>query len=176
MLAWAVRTIFLWSVVGVACVVAWSNRAIILPREAPVVAAQQQAVHAAPTPKRPVDNTLNFRTDNRGHVMLEAAVNGAPVRFMVDTGASYVTLTPEDASAAGLGSGDLHFTGSVATANGSVRVAPVKLRELRLDQLVMEDVDAVVVDSPMSVSLLGMSFLKRLNGYEMRDGTMIMSW
>ncbi len=174
MLVWAVRTIFLWGLIGVACVVAWNDRAIILPREAPVVAPPHQAVRAASKPI--VDNTLSFRTDNRGHVMLEAAVNGASVRFMVDTGASFVTLTPEDASAAGLGSGDLHFTASVATANGQIRVAPVKLRELRLGQLVMEDVDAVVVDAPMNVSLLGMSFLRRLDGYEMRDGAMIMSW
>jgi aspartyl protease family protein len=176
MVAWAVRIVLLWGLIGIACVAAWNNRATLLPREAPSVAAAplRQAAPAAPKPV--VDNTLSFRTDNRGHVMLEAAVNGAPIRFMVDTGASFVTLTPEAASAAGLGSGDLHFTTPVSTANGQIRVAPVKLRELRLGQLVMEDVEAVVVDSPMNVSLLGMSFLKRLNGYEMRDGAMIMSW
>ena len=56
--------------------------------------------------------------------------------------------------------------------------ARVKLRELRLEQFTMEDVDAVVVESQaqMGVSLLGMSFLSRLDGYEMRDGAMIMSW
>ncbi|MBV8652956.1 MAG: TIGR02281 family clan AA aspartic protease [Alphaproteobacteria bacterium] len=173
MVVWAVRIVLLWGVIGVACVVAWNNRAILLPREAPAAASAPPRPVA---PKPVADNTLSFRADNRGHVMLEAAINGAPVRFMVDTGASFVTLTPEDASAAGLGSADLHFTNSVSTANGQIRVAPVKLRELRLGQLVMEDVDAVVVDSPMNVSLLGMSFLKRLNGYEMRDGAMIMSW
>jgi aspartyl protease family protein len=174
MVAWAVRIVLLWGLVGTACVIAWNNRATLLPRETPVAAMPHPA--AAAPPKPVADNTLSFRTDSRGHVMLEAAVNGAPVRFMVDTGASFVTLTPDDARAAGLGSADLHFTTSVATANGQIRVAPVKLRELRLNQLVMEDVEAVVVDSPMNVSLLGMSFLKRLDGYEMHDGAMIMSW
>jgi aspartyl protease family protein len=175
MIEWAVRTILLWGVICVAGVAAWNNRALLRPHEVPVaVAAPHPPAPASPKPV--ADNTLSFRADNRGHVMLEAAVNGSPVRFMVDTGASFVTLTPDDASAAGLGNADLRFTSTVSTANGQIRVAPVRLRELRLDQLVMEDVDAVVVDSPMAVSLLGMSFLKRLDGYEMRDGAMIMSW
>jgi aspartyl protease family protein len=103
-------------------------------------------------------------------------VNGSPTHFIVDTGASFVTLRPEDARAAGISAGDLHFTMRTSTANGQVRIAPVKLRELRLGQLTMEDVDAVVVESPLPISLLGMSFLKRLDGYEMRDGALVMSW
>ena len=57
-----------------------------------------------------------------------------------------------------------------------VHVAPVKLREIRLEQFTMEEVDAVVVDTQLSVSLLGMSFLKRLEGYELRDGALVVSW
>jgi aspartyl protease family protein len=174
MVTWAIRAVLLWGVICVACLAAWNNRAALLAPEAPAAVSPHQAAKAPPQPV--AANTISFRTDNRGHVMLEAAVNGAPVHFMVDTGASFVTLTPEDASAAGLGSGDLHFTSAVNTANGQVRVARVKLREIRLDQFVMEDVDAVVVDSPLNISLLGMSFLSRLDGYEMRDGAMIMSW
>jgi aspartyl protease family protein len=64
----------------------------------------------------------------------------------------------------------------VATANGEIHVAPVVLREVRLDQFTMQDVDAVVLDTPLAVSLLGMSFLKRLEGYEIRDGDLIVSW
>jgi aspartyl protease family protein len=170
MLAWAIRAVVLWGAIGIACIVAWDNRALVLPLAAPAAAPGP----TAKAPPQAVANTLSFRTDARGHVMLEAAVNGVPIRFMVDTGASFVTLSQEDARAAGIG--DLHFTSQVATANGAVRVAPVRLRELRLDQFTMEDVDAVVVDSPLGISLLGMSFLKRLDGYEMRDGAMIMSW
>lgn len=173
MLAWALRTVLLWGAICVAGVYAWENRAIMLG-----LVSQDAAPSAtdAKPPRRVVSNSISFRPDSRGHVVLEAAVNGAPVRFMVDTGASFVTLTPEDARAAGIGSADLHFTMRVATANGQVRVAPVKLRELRLEQFTMEDVDAVVVESSLNVSLLGMSFLKRLDGYEMHDGALVMSW
>lgn len=133
--------------------------------------------HAAATPSpRPAPNTLGFRADRSGHVVLKVDVNGAPIHFLLDTGASLVTLTPEDARAAGISPGELHFTAFLATANGQIRVAPVKLRELRLNQLTMENVDAVVVESPLAVSLLGMSFLKRLDSYEMRDGTLFINF
>jgi aspartyl protease family protein len=95
---------------------------------------------------------------------------------MLDTGASFVTLTPEAAEAAGLAPSTLRFSASVSTANGVVRVAPVRLREMRLGQLTMEDVDAVVVETPLPISLLGMSFLKRLDSYGMRDGAFVINW
>jgi aspartyl protease family protein len=170
MLVSAVRMIMVWGGVGVACFYAWENRADLLTATAPGTAPQAVAKPAQ------ISNTLSFKADRSGHVFLEAAVNGAPVRFLVDTGASFVTLRPEDARAAGIGSGDLHFTQRSATANGQMRVAPVKLRELRLGQLIMEDVDAVVVESQLNISLLGVSFLKRLDGYEIRDGALVMSW
>jgi aspartyl protease family protein len=169
MLAWALRTVLLWSALCCAGLYAWENRAgwLALPAG--------EAVR--PTPSAPaVANTTSYRLDRTGHVYLEADVNGSPTRFIVDTGASFVTLRPEDARAAGISGGDLHFTMRTSTANGQVRIAPVKLRELRLGQLTMEDVDAVVVESPLPISLLGMSFLKRLDGYEMRDGALVMSW
>src|SRR6266700_735783 len=146
MLVWAVRMVVLWGGVGGACLYAWNNRADFLASAAP--GTTHQAVAAKPVQ---VANTLSFKTDRTGHVYLEAAVNGSPVRFLVDTGASFVTLRPEDARAAGFGSGDLHFTQRSATANGQMRVAPVKLRELRLGQLTMEDVDAVVVESQLNI-------------------------
>src|SRR5438445_12976668 len=164
MVGWALRTVLLWGVICGAGLYAWERRTdLLLAMGAPAASAP-----SAPSAPAAIANRLSFRPDSHGHIFLEAAVNGAPIRFLVDTGASYVTLTPQDAQAAGIGPGQLHFTGRVGTANGQVRVAPVKLRELRLDQLSMEEVDAVVVESPLAISLLGMSFLKRLDGYEMR--------
>jgi aspartyl protease family protein len=175
MLVSVVRMLVLWGAVAVAGFYAWENRAQLttMAQSAPARPAASAVPAAKPAQ---VANASSFKADRSGHIYLEAAANGAPVRFMVDTGASFVTLRPEDARAAGIFSGDLHFTMKSATANGEVRIAPIRLRELRLGQLVMEDVDAVVVDSPLTVSLLGMSFLKRLDGYEMRDGAMVISW
>ena len=123
----------------------------------------------------PPSNTIVYAANQRGHVILEAAVNGAPVRMLVDTGASLVTLTPQDARAAGIAPGELVYNARVNTANGAARMAPVTLREIRIDQLSIYDVPAAVLEN-LNLSLLGMSFLTRLQGYEMRDGKLTITW
>jgi aspartyl protease family protein len=120
-------------------------------------------------------NTIVYTANQRGHVILDAAVNGVPIRFLVDTGASLVTLTPEDARAAGITPGELVFNERANTANGTARMAPVTLREVRLDQLSIYDVPAAVLEN-LNISLLGMSFLGRLQSYEMRDGKLTINW
>jgi len=132
---------------------------------------------AAPTILRagPAVRTLVYRTDERGHVALTAMVNGASVRFLVDTGASRVTLTAEDARAAGIDRGGLVFNRRSQTANGLAREAPVTLREIRIDRLSIDNVSAAVNEN-LTVSLLGMSFLRRLKSFEMRDGALTISW
>jgi aspartyl protease family protein len=95
--------------------------------------------------------------------------------MLVDTGASLVTLKPEDARAAGIGPGELAYSRRVSTANGVARMAPITLREIRIDQLSLYDIPAAVIEN-LNISLLGMSFLGRLQGYEMRDGKLTISW
>jgi aspartyl protease family protein len=128
-----------------------------------------------PPASAPPSNSIVYAANERGHVVLDAAVNGAPVRMLVDTGASLVTLTPADARAAGINAASLVFSGRVQTANGATRMAPVNLREIRIGQLSIYDVPAGVLEH-LNVSLLGMSFLSRLQGYEMRDGKLTISW
>ena len=123
----------------------------------------------------PSARTLLYRADPRGHFTLTAAANGASLRFLVDTGASLVFLTPEDARAAGFGRGELVFSQRVQTANGTVRAAPLTLREVRLEQLSIDRVPAAVIEN-LDQSVLGMSFLKRLKSFEMREGTLTINW
>jgi aspartyl protease family protein len=123
----------------------------------------------------PAINTLVYPANEQGHIILEAAVNGASVRLLVDTGASLVTLTPADARAAGIASSELVFNHRVSTANGSARMAPVTLREIRIGQLSIYDVPAAVLEN-LNISLLGVSFLNRLQSYEMREGKLTISW
>ncbi len=111
-----------------------------------------------------------------GHFLVEAAVNGVDVLFLVDTGASKLTLTPRDAARVGLRPTRRDFTEAYRTANGIVRGAPVVLREVRIGQLAVEDVEATVNEGPLHVSLLGMSFLRRLDGYEVRGGRLVLRW
>jgi aspartyl protease family protein len=123
----------------------------------------------------PAVNALVYPANERGHFIVDAAVNGTSVRLLVDTGASLVTLTPADARAAGISPGELVFNHRVSTANGFARMAPVTLREIRIGQLSIYDVPAAVLEN-LNISLLGMSFLSRLQGYEMRDGKLTINW
>ena len=111
-----------------------------------------------------------------GHYVIEAMVNGAPVTFLVDTGASEIVLTLNDARRIGLEPRTLAFTQRFATANGEVRGAPVVLREIRIGQFRLLDVAASVNEAPLALSLLGMSFLEQLSGYEVDRGRLILRW
>jgi aspartyl protease family protein len=183
MLGWAIRNVVVWGAVSLACVYVWKHRDQIEALQRVSVSAENDPVRKPATQPAAkgqatvaVANTLSVKPDNIGQFYVEAAVNGAPMRFIVDTGASFVTLRLEDARAAGINTSSLHFTDRSSTANGVVRVAPVQLRELRIGQLVMEDVQAAVIDAPLNIPLLGMSFLRRLEGYEIHDGSLVMSW
>ena len=111
-----------------------------------------------------------------GHYVVEAAVNGAPVTFLVDTGASDIVLTMADAERLGFQPATLRFTQRFATANGEVRGAPVVLREIRVGQFSLFDVPASVNEAPLRVSLLGMSFLRQLDGYGVENGRLVLRW
>ena len=173
MVGWALRWV-LWCALA-AFGVAALNSHYWLPPTAET--KTQMPASAAPSaePPAPAVNTLVYPADARGHVVLDAFVNGAPVRVLVDTGASFVTLTPADALAAGLDPRQLTFNERASTANGEVRIATVTLREIRLGQLSVADVPAAVIQN-LRVSLLGMSFLRRMQSYEMRDGRLTITW
>jgi len=173
MISWALRFVLLWAVVALVAFVVIGRFAP--PHGDPVPAAAVQAPVVAPSaaPMRTMVNSMVFRANSRGHVIVDAAVNGAETRFMVDTGATLVALSRRDAEAAGIG--DLNFNKAMSTANGRAFGAPVALRELRVGQFVMEDVSAIVMDN-LPISLLGQSFLNRLDSYEMRDGVLTLTW
>jgi aspartyl protease family protein len=144
---------------------------VVVKPSGPAERSAVSAPRAAATPP----NTIVYTANERGHVVLDAAVNGTPIRVLVDTGASLMTLTVADARAAGIDPAGLVFSGHVNTANGTVRMAPVTLREVRIGQFSVNDVPAAVLEN-LNISLLGVSFLNRLQGYEMRDGKLTISW
>jgi len=174
-IGWALRWVLLCCGIVLLGVGLLDRGAALLPRIASPAGREGQAATSAPRPPAAVSNTIVYTANERGHVVLDAAVNGAPVRMLVDTGASLVTLTPADARAAGINPASLVFNGHAQTANGTTRMAPVTLREIRIGQLSIYDVPAAVLEH-VNVSLLGMSFLSRLQGYEMRDGKLTITW
>lgn len=120
-------------------------------------------------------NRLVYRSDALGHIILTARINNAPIRFLIDTGATLVGLSPDDAKAAGINAGDLKFNQTVHTANGTARAAAATLRQIRIDEFEADEVPAVVIEN-LKQSVLGMSFLKRLKRFEMQNGILTMTW
>ncbi len=97
------------------------------------------------------------------HYYLTLDINGAPVLFVVDTGASDMVLTQKDAARAGLDPSNLPYVGRAFTANGMVRTASVTLDEVRLGKMVDTRVSASVNEGDMTQSLLGMRYLQRFS-------------
>jgi aspartyl protease family protein len=142
----------------------------------PAPEAQQPAKHAEPAPQQ----SANYRTatvlaDRRGHFQVEGAVDGRRLDFMVDTGASYVALRERDAGKLGIFPAPRDYTGRSSTANGVIKVAPVRLSSLEVNGIRVYDVQAVVIpDDSLGVNLLGMSFLSRVRRFEMANGRLVM--
>lgn len=116
--------------------------------------------------------SISFRAARDGHFHVEAAVGDVPVRFMVDTGASDVVLNARDARRLGFDPSTLAYNRTYQTANGPVDGAPVILPELRIGPVLLRQVRASVNRGDMGSSLLGMSFLGRLSGFAVSDGTL----
>ncbi|MBB4658142.1 TIGR02281 family clan AA aspartic protease [Parvularcula dongshanensis] len=113
------------------------------------------------------EQRIVLRAGPSGHFFFQAEANGAPVRFMVDTGASYVTLTESDAERAGLRFSPEDFTLRFETANGAVYAAGGTLDELRIGDAVIRTLAVVVVpDDKLGGSLFGVNGLNRFDRRE----------
>lgn len=96
-----------------------------------------------------------------GHFRLTAQVNGTPVHFVIDTGATTIALAPNDARRAGIDPQSLSYLGEARTANGVVPTAAVTLDSLAIGEIRDERVPALVLRSGLDLSLMGMSYLSR---------------
>ncbi len=110
-----------------------------------------------------------------GHYYLTLDINGTPVRFVVDTGATDMVLTRADAANVGLEPDQLNYLGRAGTANGEVRTAFVRLDAVELGDVIDRDVSAVVNQGEMAQSLLGMGYLQRWGRIEIMSGELILT-
>lgn len=108
-----------------------------------------------------------------GHYYLTLTINGTPVPFMVDTGATGMVLTLDDAERLGIDRGSLNFFGEAQTANGTVRTAMVTLPVVELGPFRTKDFRAFVNEGQMEGSLLGMDYLGRFD-LEFRGGQLVL--
>jgi aspartyl protease family protein len=171
-LGWAVRQLAIWLVGGLALYLIVADGGLLAPQQEAAKPAAEPPHAVAEPPAQP--NSLVLRAGPDGDVWVEAAIDGVPIRMAFDTGASMVSLTQDDAVRAGI-AGSLRYTMAFATANGRSYGAPVTLREVRIGELEIDDVPAVVMQN-LSISLLGQSFLNRLDSYQMRDGVLTLTW
>lgn len=118
------------------------------------------------------ENRIVVPRSQNGHYFILAEVNGAPTRFVLDTGATSLVLTQEDARSAGLDPDNLEYYSRAMTANGEVRTAPVRLDAITLGSVTDENVTAVVNGGEMNYSLMGMTYLQRWGRIEIANDTL----
>ena len=107
-----------------------------------------------------------------GHYYMTLRINGERVDFVVDTGASDIVLSADDARAVGVDLRDLAYMGRAQTANGTIRTAQVFLDEVRIGEMVDRDVRAIVGDGDLGISLLGMSYLGAFGKIEIENNVL----
>lgn len=120
------------------------------------------------------DGAIAVPRASDGHYYLMADVDGEPVRFLVDTGATDVVLSRRDAERIGIDTDELLFSGRAGTANGEVRTAPVWLETFQIGPVADRDVRAHVNGGEMGISLLGMDYLRRYERIEIAGNRLIL--
>ncbi|MGI9400782.1 MAG: TIGR02281 family clan AA aspartic protease [Rhizobiaceae bacterium] len=111
-----------------------------------------------------------------GHFEAVGSVDGAPIRFLVDTGASVIVLSNRDAADAGIAVDNLIYSAPVMTANGRTTAARVTLDELSIGEIRRDGLPAMVArPGALEQSLLGMSFLSTLTSFEFRGDRLLLT-
>ena len=166
----ALQAALLWVVVGLVLVVGYTYR-FELKDVSERVLAELMPGRAASRGAR----TVEIARGRAGEFSVSAQVNGANISMALDTGASAVVLTQEAAKAAGLPLEVLSYTVTVDTANGRTRAAAVTLDKIGIGGIVERSVPALIAQpGQLRTSLLGMTFLNRLESWEVRGEKLIM--
>lgn len=166
-----VRAVVLWSAAGAALIAGYAYRA---PLEA---FAQRLATAVVPgyaAPSGAHELTLTQAQD--GGYYVNAEVNGRPVIFLVDTGASDIVLSPADARRLGVDLAALKYDHVYETANGVGGGAPYVAQSLTVGGFRVAPAPMSINQAPMRTSLLGMGFFKRLESFHFEDGRLVMRW
>lgn len=163
----ALKSAVIWGLIAVAIL------AVYAVRDELGVIAERVGGDLVPSRAMETDEgTITVRRSADGHFRLSAEVDGQPVRFLVDTGASLVTLSAADAARVGIDPASLRFNRRFQTASGEAWGADVRLGAISAGPLRVEDVRASVLDGDGASSLLGMSFLDRLTSFSIEGDTL----
>ncbi|MEP3278489.1 MAG: TIGR02281 family clan AA aspartic protease [Stappiaceae bacterium] len=122
------------------------------------------------------DGSISVVESQNGHFYLDADVDGQSIRFLVDTGASTVSLTAKDAEKIGYAPDQLNYSFPVSTANGAAFVAPIKLDRLSIGNYTTHKLNATVSRAgSLDQSLLGMNALRGLSSWRVEGDRLILT-
>jgi aspartyl protease family protein len=163
------RSLLVWGGLGLLLVVGYSYREELEP----VIRRVGGNVFPA-EPRVVAPGTVALRVGSDRHFRAVAEINGQRVQVLIDTGASDVALTKDDARRIGIDPTRLAYNTPYRTANGTSFGARVQLASIKVGDIIVDDVAASVADGELGQSLLGMSFLRRLSSFEVRGEEMIL--
>jgi len=126
-------------------------------------------IEASLYPERAIvsaQGTVSFNRARDGHFYAEVEVNGEKIEFVIDTGASDIVLSEQDAETLGYPVGDLIYSGRASTANGVVPIARITLDKITLGRFSDRGISATVNGGELETSLLGMRYLQRFRKIE----------
>ncbi|HEY3815078.1 MAG TPA: TIGR02281 family clan AA aspartic protease [Caulobacteraceae bacterium] len=166
---------------AVLCAVAAAKGVILFNASYGQDRSAAQAADAAPTSSTAAAAVVEHHASTAevtkaadGHFWAEAEVNGHSVRFLVDTGATDVALTGDDARRLGIDLSTLTFDRSVSTAAGMSKAAKVDLDYVSVAGARVDHVSALVLTNGLQTSLLGMTYLGRLSKFEASQNALIL--
>ncbi|MBB5687305.1 retropepsin-like aspartic protease family protein [Sphingobium boeckii] len=121
-----------------------------------------------------VGGTLRIARGDDGHFSVNASVNGRPVRFMIDTGATTTSLTSDAAKAANVAVDESGYPVIVDTANGMAEGRRARMATIELGPIKRADVGVIVMPGMSEMNLLGMNFLSSLKSWRVEGSTLIL--
>lgn len=163
----ALRNLMIWILIGLGLMGVWLIGQDPGNWAGRMVAALKPGTAATTTNAEGNSVVLLYKSAD-GHYHADVTVNGVVIPMLVDTGATGIALTWEDARAAGFNPATLNFDKTVMTANGQAKSASVKLSSVSVGKITRSNIDAGVAEQGrLGRSLLGMNFLETLSAVTM---------
>lgn len=153
-------------------------RSAVSEQEEPqqTVASVNLARPAQPVPASTLGRKVRLEADSRGHFTADFKFNGRRVQAVIDTGATLVAMNASTARRVGISITPADFKYTVETANGKAKAAAARIDSLQIGKIAIDDVDAIVLqDDALKDTLIGVSFLNRLNKYQVENGVLLMA-
>lgn len=162
------------AVIAIGLAVGWLAPHDDTPKGEHVAASESGGAHLAAARTREASGDAVLSRSPDGHFYADVSIDSQDVRMLVDTGASVVALTGNDAASLGLEWSDDELFPIGRGASGDVIGKPVRLERVRLGDFEADGVEAIIVPEGLDVSLLGQSFLGRIGKVEIEDGRMVL--